>query len=90
MIQRLTILFTILSLMFTAVSAQELLITDPPQVVRPGKTERFSFESGSSESVGISLLDVSGGELFSIFPEYPAVPGVNHFVWNGYGPGGVP
>ena len=90
MIRRLSILFAILSLMLTAVSAQELIILDPPPVMRPGKTERFSFESGSTDSVAISLLDTTGSELFYIFPEYPAVPGVNYFVWNGYGPGGVP
>ena len=81
---------------FFAVSAghsegtPHLTVTDAPEVIYPGRTERITFTSDAAGEVSV-YLEADGGAVFPLLEGYLAIAGTNHVTLDGIPrSGGVP
>jgi flagellar hook assembly protein FlgD len=65
-----------------ALSESGFAITDPPQIIRPGKLMMLSFTSALSGTADISLVS-QAGETTLLYDDYSAKTGQNNFSWDG-------
>ncbi len=64
-----------------------LALTDTPEVIYPGRTERLTFVSDAEGSVSV-LLEDGDGRAYTAVTGYRAISGTNHITWNGILPDG--
>ena len=63
--------------------ADGLSITFCPETIRPGKTERISFNAPAAGSARLELFTDSGVSQGVIREGFSALAGTNHMTWNG-------
>lgn len=76
-------LMFILLLLPAAVWAEGLSFTVTPDMVRPGKTERISFESPVEGTARLEILDAAGQTVSALRDGLSVAAGVNHLTWDG-------
>ena len=57
-------------------------LTDAPEVIYPGRTERITFTSLAAGEVSV-FLENADGTAFPALTGYLAIAGVNHITWDG-------
>ena len=81
--RRFFFLMFLVMLLPLAALAEGLSLTVMPDTVRPGKTERISFEAPAAGTARLEVLDGSGAVRAVIRESLSAAEGVNHLTWDG-------
>lgn len=83
--KRFLALLALLLLPLAALAASAPRWTDVPQLLRPGKAERLTFESPEDAEATVEVLDASGHVAAILWQDKAAVSGENALYWDGAG-----
>ncbi len=83
--KRFLALLALLLLPLAALAASAPRWTDVPQLLRPGKAERLTFESPEDAEATVEVLDASGHVAAILWEDKAAVSGENVLYWDGAG-----
>ena len=77
------VVFLLSSLVHIRAEETHLVIKDFPNLLRPGKTELFLFDSSHAAEGSLSLENERGLIVFVILQSIPIKEGSNTFLWDG-------
>lgn len=81
--KKLLILFLITLLTCACALAEDTSIVTAPDVMRPGKTERISFNAQAEGTATLELVDPEGVQVAVLRQDIHAAAGENHLTWDG-------
>ena len=86
---RFLILFALLVLVCCHALGEDAALTNAPELLRPGKTERISFTAPADGTAVLDLVDENGSQSAVIRDGMNAAAGENHLTWDGTNQNGV-